>query len=418
MLAPDLIVTNGNLITLDDAQPRAAAMAVRDGRIVAVGDDRAIAALAGPGDAADRSRRQDRHARVHRFAHAPVLVRPAAAARGGPRRQREHRRCARPAVAAIAKELRRLDPGARLRPGQARRSGGSRRGPTSTASRATRPIIVSRICGHAVVVNSAALALVTRRPSARAGDAETGLYTEGDAARVLPAHPAARRERDWRRRRCAACRVALRTGITSVQTLLDTPDQMAALLAAAAQAAGCRSASPACRRTRRSTRCTRTASTRTFGDEWLSVGAAKLFSDGSLGAQTALARRAVRRQARRRAASASTTPRTSSARPRDAQAKGFQLAIHAIGDQAVRETIDAIEFALRAASRTNVHRHRVEHASVTPPDCLERMAKLKIVATLQPQFVTSDTWTGERLGPRRDAVGVSVPVDARGRACR
>jgi predicted amidohydrolase YtcJ len=83
-----------------------------------------------------------------------------------------------------------------------------------------------------------------------------------------------------------------------------------------------------------------------------------------------------------------------------AQASGFQLAIHAIGDQAVRETIDAIEFALNGELNL-VHRHRIEHASVVAPDCLDRMAKLKIVATLQPQFVTSDTWTGDRLGPAR-----------------
>src|SRR4030095_8051439 len=48
MLAPDLIVTNGNLITLDTRRPRATAMAVRDGRIVAIGDDPMIVALAGP----------------------------------------------------------------------------------------------------------------------------------------------------------------------------------------------------------------------------------------------------------------------------------------------------------------------------------------------------------------------------------
>jgi predicted amidohydrolase YtcJ len=66
----------------------------------------------------------------------------------------------------------------------------------------------------------------------------------------------------------------------------------------------------------------------------------------------------------------------------------------------VRETLDAIEFALQGESNAG-HRHRIEHASVTPPDCLERMAKRGIVATLQPQFVTSDTWTGRRLGPKR-----------------
>mgnify|MGYP001597170696 FL=1 len=36
-----------------------------------------------------------------------------------------------------------------------------------------------------------------------------------------------------------------------------------------------------------------------------------------------------------------------------------------------------------------------------PPDLLERMAAKKILGVVQPQFVTSDTWTGERVGPER-----------------
>src|SRR5690606_25169501 len=45
----DLILTNGRLYTLDDAQPWAGAVACRDGRILAVGAEAEIRALAGPG---------------------------------------------------------------------------------------------------------------------------------------------------------------------------------------------------------------------------------------------------------------------------------------------------------------------------------------------------------------------------------
>src|SRR5438094_5103117 len=48
MVCADLILTNGNLITLDDSLPRARAMAIRDGRIVAVGDDHQVGELANP----------------------------------------------------------------------------------------------------------------------------------------------------------------------------------------------------------------------------------------------------------------------------------------------------------------------------------------------------------------------------------
>src|SRR5207249_3457898 len=89
-----------------------------------------------------------------------------------------------------------------------------------------RPIIISRICGHAVVVNSAAIALVSEEERC-AGDAENGLYTEGDATPFYSRIPPLS-ESEMEEAALAACRVALRTGITSVHTLLDTPDQMIA----------------------------------------------------------------------------------------------------------------------------------------------------------------------------------------------
>jgi predicted amidohydrolase YtcJ len=137
----------------------------------------------------------------------------------------------------------------------------------------------------------------------------------------------------------------------------------------------------------------------TFGDEWLNVGAAKFFSDGSLGAQTAWLAEPYADKPSTRGIRI-YNPDDLKRKCADAQAKGFQIAIHAIGDQALRETLDAIEFALGSESNA-FHRHRVEHASIAPPDCIERMARRGIIATLQPQFVTSDTWTGQRLGPAR-----------------
>src|SRR6266446_6986715 len=48
MLAADLIVTDANLITIDDRQPRASAMAIRDGKIVYIGDDATAERFTGP----------------------------------------------------------------------------------------------------------------------------------------------------------------------------------------------------------------------------------------------------------------------------------------------------------------------------------------------------------------------------------
>ena len=260
----------------------------------------------------------------------------------------------------------------------------------------SRPIIISRVCAHAVVVNSAALALVSEAQR-QAGDAESGLYTENDAAPFYEKIPSPD-ESELESAALMACDVALKTGITSVHTLLDSADQMATWA-----------------RLRRTGKLPIRVTGlppysavgqlhahgigTTFGDEWLKFGAAKLFSDGSLGAQTALLAEPYADAPHTRGIRI-YEPADLKAKVADAQAKGFQVAIHAIGDQAVRETLDAIEFALAGESNLT-HRHRVEHASVVPPDCMDRMAAKKIVATLQPQFVTSDTWTGERLGPLR-----------------
>src|SRR5439155_11727635 len=107
--------------------------------------------------------------------------------------------------------------------------------------------------------------------------------------------------------------------------------------------------------------CHRHGITSTFGDDLLRIGACKLFSDGSLGAQTALLSQPYSDKTETRGIRIHD-PEDLKRKAADAQAKGFQLAIHAIGDQAVRETIDAIEFALAGESNP-IHRHRIEHAA-------------------------------------------------------
>ncbi|MEX3317043.1 amidohydrolase [Sulfitobacter sp. PS-8MA] len=67
----------------------------------------------------------------------------------------------------------------------------------------------------------------------------------------------------------------------------------------------------------------------------------------------------------------------------EADRLGFQIAVHAIGDAAVRRTIDAFEAAQQANGKRD-SRHRIEHIEVIHPDDLPRLADLGIVASLQP----------------------------------
>jgi predicted amidohydrolase YtcJ len=85
---------------------------------------------------------------------------------------------------------------------------------------------------------------------------------------------------------------------------------------------------------------------------------------------------------------------------RQAVAHGFQIAIHAIGDRGNLVAIDAMEQAL-GGSRPEL-RFRLEHAQILRLDDIGRLAKLGIIASMQPTHATSDMpWAQERLGEAR-----------------
>lgn len=69
----------------------------------------------------------------------------------------------------------------------------------------------------------------------------------------------------------------------------------------------------------------------------------------------------------------------------EAHAKGFQITAHAQGDRAIEMMLNCIEEALHKHPREN-HRHRIEHAGVTMPDLLERMKQLDVVPIPNPPF--------------------------------
>lgn len=87
-------------------------------------------------------------------------------------------------------------------------------------------------------------------------------------------------------------------------------------------------------------------------------------------------------------------------------ALGFQLHFHALGDRAVRESLDAIE-AARETNGDNDLRHTLAHIQVVHPDDVPRFAELKVVANMQPLWARHedqmDVLTIPFLGTRRAA---------------
>jgi predicted amidohydrolase YtcJ len=134
-----------------------------------------------------------------------------------------------------------------------------------------------------------------------------------------------------------------------------------------------------------------------FGDDSLRVGHVKLFADGSQGARTAWVLEPYDDAAD---CGMPLTPMEEIAEAvRKADRAGLAVAVHAIGDRTNRELMAVFERSARLASRHVPH--RVEHAQIVRPADVERMARLGIVASVQPIHVTDDIpLVDESIGAR------------------
>jgi predicted amidohydrolase YtcJ len=77
---------------------------------------------------------------------------------------------------------------------------------------------------------------------------------------------------------------------------------------------------------------------------------------------------------------------------------GFQVHMHAIGDRAVRNALDAVG-AARAANGMSDHRHHIAHIQIVQPDDIPRFAELGVIANCQPLWAQSDPQMEELTVP-------------------
>jgi len=123
-----------------------------------------------------------------------------------------------------------------------------------------------------------------------------------------------------------------------------------------------------------------------FGDDWLRIGAMKIFTDGSLIGRTAAMHDDYAGPPGNRGylqADAAQLAATILA----AHRSGWQVAAHAIGDRAIDLVLDAYAQAQQRYPRADT-RHRIEHFAVSRPDQVHRAAQLGLIAVPQGRFVT------------------------------
>lgn len=151
-----------------------------------------------------------------------------------------------------------------------------------------------------------------------------------------------------------------------------------------------------------------------FGDDWLRIGGVKCFADGALGPRTSAMLQPYEGEAQNRGMLLMDAEELFE-RGRPAVENGLPLAVHAIGDLANHEVLNAFE-RLRAletthsnermvqsGSETALLRHRIEHVQIIHPQDAGRLAALGIVASMQPVHAPSDMLMADRYWGERTA---------------
>ncbi len=406
--AATLVLVGGEIYTNDPARPRAQAVAVRGNRIVEVGDDAPVRALIGP---------DTRVVELHgRTATAGLIDGHCHLYGLGSSRDKVGLKGAASEAEAVA----RVVAAAKTRPAdewllgrgwdQNPWGGGFPTRASLDAALGDRAIALTRVDGHALWVNGTALRLagVTKATPDPAGgkivrDARgepTGVLIDNAMALVERHVPEATAEARERRIRAAAAE-AVAQGLTGVHEM-GIDDATAAVYRDLARAGelplrvnAYLEATPA---------LLAGLGERELepddGDGYFALVGIKLFADGALGSRGAALAADYSDDPGNRGLWV-TTPEALTRDVATATAAGWQVATHAIGDAATHATVDAYEAAI-AASPDNDPRLRIEHAQVMMPGDIARMARLKIVASMQPTHATSDMpWAEQRIGPER-----------------
>jgi predicted amidohydrolase YtcJ len=402
--APERIYVNARVWTADATQPVAEAFAVEDGRFIAVGTNETVRALAGPSTTVvDLAGRRVVPGFIDTHWHLPA------------------RRSARLDNAGSVEVIQqRLVEYARTLPAESWVVG---RGwmPTDFPNRTAhkryldtvfpdRPVVIRDRDGHQALANTRALALagVTRdtadpadgRIERDANGEPTGLLKEGAAglvAGLLPSLSAG----DTYQLLLEELAAAAAFGLTSLTDATDvglTDNERAAVERAQAEGkltVNYRAAVPLEVDTPPGQLARYAAMRDSTREQLLSYGFAKGMIDGTVDAKTAFMLEPY-------VGGGNGTPflsqddlnRTVAAYDR----AGIQVALHAIGDGAIRMALDAYEHAAKVNGRRD-SRHRVEHVEVPAAADLPRFAKLSVVAATQAIFATPDTATLENYAP-------------------
>jgi len=139
-----------------------------------------------------------------------------------------------------------------------------------------------------------------------------------------------------------------------------------------------------------------------FGSEHLRIGSVKAFMDGALGPRTAAMFAPYLNEPENKGI-LNMDGEQLFEHGRQAADSSLSMTVHAIGDRAVHEVLEAFE-RLRGYERSHglpALRHRIEHVQIIHPADAARLGQLGIVASMQPIHATSDMFAADRYWGER-----------------
>jgi len=265
---------------------------------------------------------------------------------------------------------------------------------------ASLPIVVTRVCGHIAIANSAALSLSGIDASSRVEggtiDVETGLLTEKALGLLFTADLKPTKE-DVKRLVKNGVQDAIAVGVTTLQTddlmhafpydyekmievyrELDEAGELPIRLRLQSQLP---------RIDLLKDYIAKGYPNKVYSDR-LKMGPLKILTDGTLGARTAAMIEPYSDDPSEKGILTYTNEELYLL-VKTAHHAGMSIAMHAIGDAAMTQILDAYERVLKEEPRDD-HRHCIIHCQITSEAILDRMAKMDVYAAVQPIFIDAD----------------------------
>ncbi|MEM2108535.1 MAG: amidohydrolase, partial [Candidatus Bathyarchaeia archaeon] len=385
MLEASLVILNADVVTLNPNQPKAAAIAVRDEKIVDVGSNQQIRKHVGKQTRVINAKGRtvfpgfvDCHIHMTSFGFSLQYLNLRS-------------------VKSVKQLQQKLKKYANDYPEKEWILGGQwdheqfreKRYPTRwdlDEAVLDKPVFLRRVCGHVAVANTKALQMagITAETVVEGGkidfDAKTnqpnGLLREKAVELVEKRIPQPKTQ-DLEAACLLACEKAVENGLTCVHWLVESREELHVLQKL------CFEGKLPLRvyvgiAAKQLENLAKLGVQTGFGSNLLKIGFVKIFADGSLGAHTAALKEPYSDKPETCGILLQTHEKLEELVSK-ANSAGLQVGIHAIGDRAVEAALKAYEKAQKD-NPENTLRHRIEHCSVLNPKLIMQMKRLGIIA--------------------------------------